>query len=63
MGGTSVTALLILGITGDVSLKSNNSNNDVLTQMNRIHLCQYENKSLDTSYLYFLDYSYLAAIT
>ncbi len=63
MGGTSVTALLILGITGAVSLKSNNSNNDVLTQMNRIHLCQYENKSLDTSYLYFLDDSYLAAIT
>ncbi len=30
--------------------------------MNRIHLYQYENQSLDTSYLYFLEDSYLADI-
>ena len=60
MGGTAVAASLILGITGVVSLNRNNSNNEVLMQMNRINLFQYENQSLDTSYLYFLEDSYLA---
>ena len=59
MGGTAVTASVILGAVGIVSLKQNNSNQDVLTEMNRINLYQYENQSLDTSYLYFLEDSYL----
>lgn len=62
MGGTAVIASVILGAAGILSLKQNNSNQDVLTQMNRINLYQYENQSLDTSYLYFLDDSYLADI-
>lgn len=62
MGGTAVTASLILGITGIVSLNQNNSNQEVLTQMNRLNLYQYENQSLDTSYLYFLEDSYLEGI-
>lgn len=62
MGTTAAAALLILGITGAVSLNRNNSNNEVLTQMNHVHLCQYENQGLDASYLYFLDDSYLEAI-
>lgn len=62
MGGTAVTASVILGAVGIFSLKQNNSNQDVLTEMNRINLYQYENQSLDTSYLYFLEDSYLANI-
>ena len=62
MGGTAIAASLILGITGIVSLNQNNSNNEVLSQMNHINLYQYENQSLDTSYLYFLEDSYLSDI-
>ena len=62
MGGTAVIASVILGAVGIVSLKQNNSNQDVLTEMNRINLYQYENQSLDTSYLYFLEDSYLRDI-
>lgn len=62
MGGTAVTASIILGAVGIVSLNQNNRNQDVLTEMNRINLYQYENQSLDTSYLYFLEDSYLAGI-
>lgn len=62
MGGTAVTASIILGAASIVSLNQNNSNHDVLTQMNRLNLYQYENQSLDTSYLYFLEDSYLAGI-
>lgn len=62
MGGTAVIASVILGAAGILSLKQNNSNQDVLTQMNRINLYQYENQSLDTSYLYFLEESYLTDI-
>lgn len=62
MGGTAIGASLILGCTGIASLNRNNRNNEVLTQMNRINLYQYENQSLDTSYLYFLEDSYLAQI-
>lgn len=62
MGGTAVIASVILGAVGILSLNQNNSNQDVLTEMNRINLYQYENQSLDTSYLYFLEDSYLAGI-
>lgn len=62
MGGTAVIASVILGAAGIISLNQNNSNQDVLTEMNRINLYQYENQSLDTSYLYFLEDSYLENI-
>lgn len=62
MGGTAIVAALILGIVGVMSLKQNDNNNKVLTQLNRLNLYQYENQSLDTSYLYFLDDSYLGKI-
>lgn len=62
MGGTAVIASVILGAVGIISLNQNNSNQDVLTEMNRINLYQYENQSLDTSYLYFLEDSYLENI-
>lgn len=62
MGGTAIAAALILGIVGVVSLKRNDNNNEVLSQLNRINLYQYENQSLDTSYLYFLDDAYLGQI-
>lgn len=62
MGGMAMIAAIILGVSGIISLNSNNSNNEVLTQMNRINLYQYENQSLDTSYLYFLEDSYLGNI-
>lgn len=62
MGGMAMIAAIILGVSGIVSLNSNNNNNEVLAQMNRINLYQYENQSLDTSYLYFLEDSYLGKI-
>lgn len=62
MGSTAVIASVILGAVGIISLNQNNSNQEVLTEMNRINLYQYENQSLDTSYLYFLEDSYLAGI-
>lgn len=62
MGATAILAMGALGVTGIVSLNKNNANNEVLSRMNRINLYQYENKSLDTSYLYFLEQSYLEQI-
>ena len=62
MGATAVTASAILGITGIASLNQNNRNQDMLTALNRVSLYQYENQSLDTSYLYFLEDSYLENI-
>lgn len=62
MGATAILAMGVLGVTGIVSLNKNNANNEVLSRMNRINLYQYENKSLDTSYLYFLEQSYLEQI-
>ena len=44
MGGMAMIAAIILGVSGIVSLNSNNNNNEVLAQMNRINLYQYENQ-------------------
>lgn len=55
-------ASVALGYMGVSALNRNSKNNDVLTQMNHINLLQYENQSLDTSYLYFLEDSYLENI-
>lgn len=62
MGGVSILASLILGYAGLSSLNKNSVNNEVLSTINRINLLQYENQSLDTSYLYFLEDSYLGQI-
>lgn len=62
MGGTAIAASAILGVVGVNSLNKNSDNNDVLTELNHINLYQYENQSLDTSYLYFLEDSYLESI-
>lgn len=62
MGGIGVLAVILLGYVGMSSLNRNSRNNDVLSDMNQVHLLQYENQSLDTSFLYFLDDSYLSQI-
>lgn len=62
MGGTAIAASGILGAVGVVALNKNSNNNEVLTEMNHINLYQYEDESLDTSYLYFLEDSYLENI-
>lgn len=62
MGGTAIAASAVLGVIGVTSLNKNSNNNDVLTEMNHINLYQYENQSLETSYLYFLESSYLENI-
>lgn len=62
MGGTAIAASAVLGVIGVTALNKNSNNNDVLTEMNHINLYQYENQSLETSYLYFLDSSYLENI-
>lgn len=62
MGVLSILASVILGVAGLQSLSKNSVNNEVLVKINNINLLQYENQSLDTSYLYFLDDSYLEQI-
>lgn len=63
MGGIAIAASCVLGYVGMDSLNKNSSNNEILTDINRINLYQYENKSFDTSYLYFLEDQYLGNIT
>lgn len=53
----------VLGTVGIMALNRNNRNQDILNKMNQINLYQYENQSQDTSYLYFLEQSYLESIT
>ncbi len=62
MGGIAVVASIVLGYVGMNALNKNSRNNGLLTDINRINLYQYENQSLDTSYLYFLEDSYLESI-
>ena len=62
MGGAAILASVILGSVGIVALNKNSRNNEVLKEINRINLSQNENQSLDTSYLYFLEDSYLESI-
>lgn len=59
MGGISLAASFVLGSVGISSLNRNNTYNQVLETVNDINIRQYENQSLETSYLYFLDDSYL----
>ncbi len=62
MGIIAIAAAVILGAVGIFALNTNSKNNDVLTEMNHISQFQYENQSLETSYLYFLEDSYLENI-
>lgn len=62
MGITALVALVILGAVGILALNKNSNNNRVLTEMNEISVRQSENQSLETSYLYFLEDSYLENI-
>ena len=62
MGVLSILASVILGVAGLSSLSKNSVNNEVLAKINNINLLQYENQSLETSYLYFLEDSYLEQI-
>lgn len=62
MGGVAILASVVLGGVGVAALNKNSRNNDVLKEINQINLSQNENQSLDTSYLYFLEDSYLENI-
>ena len=62
MGSVAIASSVILGYVGISSLDSNSRNNEVLKEINLINVYQSENQSLDTSYLYFLDDSYLGNI-
>lgn len=62
MGGVAVAAFLVLGSVGLISLNINNRNNQVLESVNEVNLYQCDNESLDASYLYFLQDSYLKGI-
>ena len=62
MGGVAIAASVVLGSVGIMALNRNSRNNEVLKQINAINLAQNENQSLDTSYLYFLEDSYLEKI-
>lgn len=62
MGGVAIAASVILGSGGITALNKNSRNNDVLKEINAINVAQSENQSLETSYLYFMDDSYLEKI-
>ncbi|MCI9078931.1 MAG: methyl-accepting chemotaxis protein [Lachnospiraceae bacterium] len=62
VGAVAIAASSVLGYVGMSSLDRSSRNNEVSTDINRINLYQYENQSLDTSYLYFLESSYLDTI-
>ena len=58
----AILASVILGVAGLSALSRNNANNNVLSKINDISLLQYQNQSLETSYLYSLEDSYLGNI-
>lgn len=62
MGVISLAASMILGIAGFQSLERSGKNNDVLAEINRINLYQYENTAQETAFLYFLENKYLEQI-
>lgn len=63
MGSISLITSIILGIVGITSLNKNNAYNQILEAVNDVNVKQYENQSLETSYLYFLEDSYLEKLT
>ena len=62
MGMVALIASCVLGYVGMSSVNRNGRNNEILSEINRMNLYQYENKSLETSFLYFLEDSYLENI-
>lgn len=58
----AILASVILGVAGLSALSKNDANNNVLSKINDISLLQYQNQSLETSYLYSLEDSYLGNI-
>ncbi|MGN0143188.1 MAG: methyl-accepting chemotaxis protein [Roseburia sp.] len=62
LGLVSIATTVILGITGISVLNSNNSNNQVLADINNVNLIQNENSTLETAFLYDLDLSHYTAI-
>lgn len=62
MGGIAIVAAALLGYVGMAALNRSSGNYDVLNSINKINLYQYENRSLDTSYLHFPDNAYLENI-
>ena len=62
MGGIAIAAAVLLGYVGMAALNRSSGNYDVLNSINKINLYQYENRSLDTSYLHFPDNAYLENI-
>lgn len=59
IGGVAILSAVVLGTVGVSALNKNSRNNQILKDVNEVNLLQNENQSLDTSYLYFLDSSYL----
>ena len=62
LGAVSIICTIILGVTGIYIMNSNNSNNQVLNDINNINLKQNENTTQETSFLYDLDVSHYQTI-
>lgn len=62
MGAIAIAAAVLLGYVGMTALNRSSGNYDVLNSINQVNLYQYENRSLDTSYLHFPDNAYLEDI-
>ena len=62
LGAVSIICTVILGITGIYIMNSNNSNNQVLNDINNINLKQNENTTQETSFLYDLDLGHYQTI-
>ncbi|MGN0507087.1 MAG: methyl-accepting chemotaxis protein [Lachnospiraceae bacterium] len=62
LGAVSILCTIILGITGITIMNSNNSSNQVLSDINSINLRQNENTMQETSFLYDLNLSHYQTI-
>ena len=62
MGAVALVSAFILGYVGISAVNKTGKNNEILSEINEVNLYQYENKSLETSFLYFLQDSYLESI-
>lgn len=62
MGFLALLAIAIIGTVSILSVNKNNDNNQIMADMNEINLLQNENQTEDTSFLYYLENSYLQSI-
>ena len=62
LGSISIISTVILGMTGIQLMNKNNSNNQVLNDMNNINLLQHENEAQEVKFLYYLDEAYYASV-